>query len=237
MRIALKLLIISIFIASLVCTAVIRIGRNEAEKYDVKGVDVSSYQGKIDWNVLADEGISFAFIKATEGSRYVDRYFAENIKGARAAHLRAGAYHFLSYDSSGLEQAENFIATVPDYPEMLPPVVDVEFYGDYEKNPLDEEATDKILSELIDELTKHYGKSPIIYTTRRAYSLYISGKYEDCDIWISDIIKKPTLPDGRKWTFWQYSHTEKLPGYEGVEEHIDMNVYNGDYESFLKYGT
>ncbi len=237
MRIALKLGIIIAFIASLICAAVVRVGRNEAEKYDVKGVDVSSYQGEIDWGALAEQGISFAFIKATEGSRYVDRYFDKNIKGAREAHLRAGAYHFLSYDSSGLEQAENFISAVPDYPEMLPPVVDVEFYGDYEKNPPDKAETDRILSELLGELSEHYGKKPIIYTTRRAYLLYISGKYEDCDIWICDTVKKPTLPDGREWIFWQYSHTEKLRGYNGAEEHIDMNVYSGDYASFLRYGT
>ena len=77
------------------------------------GVDVSAFQGKIDWHILAGESISFAFIKATEGSGYVDDNFEDNWRKASQTDLKIGAYHFFSYDSSGLTQAENFIQTVP----------------------------------------------------------------------------------------------------------------------------
>ena len=97
----------------------------------VHGVDVSHYQGEIDWPVLAGQNIQFAFVKATEGSIYTDETFEANWAGAQAAGLRVGAYHFFSYDSDGLSQAENYIATVPVLPGALPPVIDVEFYGDY----------------------------------------------------------------------------------------------------------
>lgn len=53
-----------------------------ADAYEVRGVDVSHYQGEIDWTVLAGNGIDFVFLKATEGSTYVDETFAENLKGA-----------------------------------------------------------------------------------------------------------------------------------------------------------
>ena len=102
-----------------------------AAQYAVQGVDVSEYQGEIDWPALARQGISFAFVKATEGSGYTDPFFAQNLSGAQAAGLYAGAYHFFSYDSPGQTQAENFIAAVPQTPGALPPVVDVEYYGSY----------------------------------------------------------------------------------------------------------
>lgn len=101
--------------------------------YPVRGVDVSAYQGQIDWETLADQGLSFAFIKATEGSSFEDPRFRENWTGARSAGLRVGAYHFFSFDSPGASQAQNFIGAVQGFEGMLPPVVDVELYGAHKK--------------------------------------------------------------------------------------------------------
>lgn len=83
------------------------------KKYPVRGVDVSSYQGEIDWETLENQDIDFAFIKATEGSGYEDEYFQQNFQNASETGIRIGAYHFFSFDSSGITQAENFIKTVP----------------------------------------------------------------------------------------------------------------------------
>jgi hypothetical protein len=73
--------------------------------------------------MLASQDLQFAFIKATEGSSHVDKYFESNFREALQTGLRVGAYHFFSYDSSGATQADNFIATVPKITSMLPPVV------------------------------------------------------------------------------------------------------------------
>ena len=83
------------------------------DQWEVFGVDVSSYQGTVDWHVLASQGVDFAFIKATEGSLLQDKQFASNWKGSLEAGVRPGAYHFLSYDSPGETQADNFISMVP----------------------------------------------------------------------------------------------------------------------------
>lgn len=203
--------------------------------YPIRGVDVSSYQGKIDWDVLASEDIDFAFIKATEGSTYTDRCFEDNWKGAIDTDLRVGAYHFFSYDSSGAAQAAHFIATVPKVEGMLPPVVDVEFYGDYFDKPANAEIVLPELTDLLVALEEHYGMSPIIYVTEQAYNLYIAGRFSDNDIWFRDIWSKPTLSDGRSPAFWQYTNREKLDGYEGKERFIDMNVFCGSEEDFLSY--
>lgn len=104
-------------------------------QYPVRGVDVSRYQGHIDWNILASNDICFAFIKATEGSTHVDPCFQYNYEESRKTSLRIGVYHFFSYDSEGQTQADNYIAVVEKTDDMLPPVIDLEFYGDKEQNP------------------------------------------------------------------------------------------------------
>lgn len=72
------------------------------------GVDVSTYQGDVDWPALRAQGVDFAFIKATEGSSLQDRQFSANWENAQAAGVRVGAYHFFSYDSPGETQADQF---------------------------------------------------------------------------------------------------------------------------------
>ena len=104
--------------------------------YTVRGIDVSSYQGKIHWPTLSSQRISFAFIKATEGSSHKDPNFDHNWKEAQKTHLRIGAYHFMSFETPGKTQAKNFISTVGKTGGDLPPVVDVELYGGFiAKNP------------------------------------------------------------------------------------------------------
>ena len=129
------------------------------EPYPVKGVDVSEHQKDIDWKGLASEDISFAFIKATEGSSYVDKRFEENWKHANRTDLKVGAYHFMSYDTPGKSQAENFIKQVHWRFGMLPPVVDVEFYGDYISSHPKKSQMYDVLDVILDEFEAKYGRT------------------------------------------------------------------------------
>ena len=228
------LLAIALFLLS-ACNREERIEKKTREEFTVRGVDVSSYQGKINWKELAKNDISFAFIKATEGSSYIDRCFDKNIKDIQKTDLAVGAYHFMSFDSDGKSQAENFISKVD--PDMidLPPVVDVEFYGKYHDTPPDFEVVEEILGELLDELTEEYGRKPIIYTNLHTYLLYIVGVFDEYDIWMCDLTDEPELYGEMDLTFWQYSHTGILSGYSGGEKHIDMNVFCGSEKEFEKY--
>lgn len=203
-------------------------------RYPVRGVDVSAYQGLIDWEVLASQDISFAFMKATEGSSFTDKYFEKNYEQAQKTDLRIGAYHFFSYDSPGATQAEHFINTVEKCETMLPPVIDLEFYGNYTNHPPDQAVVRKELNNMISILKEHYHMDPIIYATQKSYSLYLEGAYDNCDIWIRNVFTTPLL-SGRKWTFWQYTDKARLDGYLGDEKYIDMNVFNGTKEEFAAY--
>lgn len=203
-----------------------------SKKYEVKGVDVSAYQGDIDWNTLSKQGIEFAFIKATEGSSFIDEKFNINYQNASKTNLKIGAYHFFSYDSEGSTQADNFIRTVPKEDNMLPPVIDVEFYGDKYKDIPNVEETQKQLNILLQKLEDYYEKKPIIYATYKAYNLYIAHSFKDNYIWIRDVYFRPKLKDNREWTFWQYTDRARLDGYNGKEKRIDVNVFNGNIEKF-----
>ncbi len=204
----------------------------QPEDYAVKGVDVSYYQGDIDWNVLAeDEHAMFAFIKATEGSSHVDEKFAENWENARKAGVYVGAYHFVSFESPGETQADNFIATVPKQANSLPPVLDLELYNEEViLNPPDKEHVHEILDAMIEKLESHYGVKPIIYTSSNLYVKYLLGSYGDCELWMSNTKCEP-LAD---WDFWQYSFEGYLPGMWADNIPIDLNVYNGTEEEFYK---
>lgn len=229
------ILAFGIIFSVLVWNGVIIFNEIAANKYPVTGVDVSSYQGEIDWETLSSQNISFVFIKATEGSSFVDERFAYNYAEARKTDLAVGAYHFFSYDSSGTTQAENFINTVTTHTDMLPPVIDLEFYGDKEKNPPAREDVNIQLRAMLDALEAHYKRKPIIYATEKSYALYLADDYKEYDIWIRNILTKPKLSDNREWKFWQYTNRKRLKGYAGKEKYIDVNVFNGSIEDFKKY--
>lgn len=217
----------------LACCAAFFANSYLAGRYSVRGADLSHYQGVVDFAALEAQGLSFVFIKATEGSAHTDERFEENLEKVRKTSLRYGFYHFFSFDSPGKTQAENFIARVPQLDGMLPPVIDVEYYGDYFRNPPDAARVRPELEAMIDALTAHYGVKPILYSTLRAYERYLKGAFEDCDLWIRSVYFPPV---GVKWTFWQYTDRARLNGYSGEESRIDLNVFSGNEEAFSRYG-
>jgi len=228
--------IIGGLLAFLFYNGILLFNNPSAEKYPIRGIDVSSYQGEIDWEQIAKQNISFAFIKATEGSNFVDSYFHQNWNNAIKTGIKVGAYHFFSFDSGGAAQAENFISEVGNPSDMLPPVIDIELYGDYKNNPPNRENVEVELNIFIEKIIETYGVNPIIYVTKESYNLYIANGFNNCDIWIRDVFDYPTLSDGRSWTFWQFTNRARLQGYEGKEKYIDLNVFNGTKTDFENYG-
>lgn len=201
-----------------------------AERYDVRGVDVSHYQGAIDWGRLAAQDLDFAMIKATEGSGHVDTRFRENWLAAQGTDLYLGAYHFFSFDSEGHRQAELFIETVGSLDGKFAPVVDVEFYGDKSSNPPQKAHVVENLKSMIETLERHYQAKPIIYTTYTVYREYIKGEFDGYPMWVRSIDVPPALLFGRGWTFWQYRDDAVLEGYGGGSKYIDMDVFRGSRE-------
>ena len=232
------LILVGVLVASLFWFGVVKFNNPSRKTYPVRGVDVSVYQGDIDWQTLAAQNIDFAFIKATEGSSFVDPNFLLNFENAIKTDLRVGAYHFFSFDSGGDTQAKNFIDAVYPTDNMLPPVVDFEYYGKYVKDPpADKEAVRHELSVVLDMLEAHYGIKPIIYATTESYEYLLADHFDGYDLWIRSVYSKPPKEYDGKWTFWQYTNRERLDGYDGEETYIDMNVFYGTKEEFKKYGS
>ncbi len=199
------------------------------EKNSTIGVDVSSYQADIDMEKLKEQNIAFIYIKATEGSSSQDDRFAENWKNAEEASLLSGAYHFFSYDSEGKTQAENFIKTVgKDIKGRLIPVVDVEYYGDKEKNPPVKEDVRRELKTYLSVIENEYGVKPMIYTRADIYQYYLKGEFDEYKKWISSLYTPLSLNYKDNWYIWQYYNRGVLEGYSGGEKYIDLNVLNKD---------
>ena len=210
--------------AGLLWTRVIKLNHPKG----LKGADVSSYQGQTDWAELSKH-MDFVFVKATEGSSSTDEMFIHNFTGAKEAGLVTGAYHFFSFDSAGSTQAENFINAIDSTGQadgMLPPVIDVELYGEYTDNPKPADEAVPEIKAMISALEERYGAKPIIYTTFKTRSRYKEA-FEGCMLWERNVFFRPLHND---WIFWQYSDREKFEGYDGDEEFIDMNVFAGSRE-------
>lgn len=219
--------------AALFWLGVFQLNHPSAEAFPVRGVDVSHYQGTVDWDRLETQGVLFAYIKATEGSSFEDSAFQTNWENVAHTELRAGAYHFFSFESPGLDQAENFIHTVSPIEHMLPPVIDIEPYRTFRSIGELPQAVAEI-RDWLERVESEYGMRPVIYTTEAFYRDRISDAFPGYDIWIRSVYKPPS--ESVRWKFWQYSNRVHLEGYEGEERFIDMNAFNGTLEAFEAYG-
>ena len=202
------------------------------KKYDIHGIDVSYYQGKIDWKKVRsmkedDVKITFAFIKATEGMFSVDPYFQRNWREAPKSGIVCGAYHFFRPQKSGEWQAKFFLQTVKIEAGDLPPVVDIE--------QLDGVAASKMRVELkafINHIEKKTKVKPIIYTGLSFYNDYLKGHFDGYPLWIAHYYKSTLkVSEGTNWFFWQHSDKARITGINHV---VDFNAFKGDSLSFYK---
>jgi lysozyme len=203
-------------------------------RYEVIGVDVSRHQGPIDWRALAGSGVSFAYIKATEGETFRDANFAANWAEAAVAGVPRGAYHFLTQCRTGADQARNFIATVPRDPQSLPHVLDAEHMGPCRNGPPVADAVQEIETFLA-LVEAHYGRRPIIYTTFEFHDAYLKGRLAGERFWLRSILIPPQF-GSRSWVLWQYHNRGRRPGIVGE---VDLNAFNGsrlDFTAFAQPG-
>lgn len=197
----------------------------------VIGIDVSAYQGEIDWKKIEDQGIAFAYIKATEGEDYLDEEFENNWENITSTNIRRGAYLFFNFDDDAKKTAEYFIEVVPKDKSSLPPVIDIELTGNEEKKPDKNKVVDNV-QILVDKLRAHYGQDPIIYTNMNTFNEYFTDKFEDIPFWIASVNGEDPELKNHKWIFWQYTWRNVLNGVEST--FVDGDLYNGDYEQFRK---
>ncbi len=204
----------------------INFGRSSPRKHAVHGVDVSRWQGDIDWPKLRTQGANFTYIKATDGGDHLDPMFRKNWREAKAAGIKRGAYHFFYWCRVASQQADWFIRNVPKDPDALPPVIDVEWNGDSScrRRPSPAQVREK-MQVFMDMLERHYGKRPIIYTAPDFYKDNLKGAFTNYPFWLRAVAEHPSkVYPGREWMFWQYSGSGLS---QGVNNKIDLNVFHG----------
>lgn len=177
-----------------------------------EGIDVSHYQGKIDWTRVAREGnIAYAYVKATEGGDLVDDRHAINIAGARHAGIKVGSYHFYRPRAGVEAQLRNFFSAVQKHEQDLVPIIDIE-----DDRGVSEEKFISDLSQFIQRVTQHFGKKPLLYTGQNFYNKHFQGLFRDCQWMIAKYQEEiPILLDGRNYLMWQYTAKGRVPGING----------------------
>lgn len=191
--------------------------------YKVHGIDISHYQGDIDWKMLKQtrQGqfpVEFIFMKATEGGDFADDKFVANFDSARAHGFIRGAYHFYNPKTDAHKQADFFINSVKLEPGDLPPVLDIE------KKSRDIKKLQNDLKIWLRKVESHYGVKPIIYASYKFKTKYLNDSvFDSYPYWIAHYYVDSVKYQG-EWKFWQHTDVGTLPG---IDEKVDLNIFNG----------
>ena len=209
------------------------------------GIDISQFQQKIDWEKVKDSGkVEFVYARATEGLGFIDGSYRSFHDGAKLVGIPFGAYHFFSFRDTGISQAYDFLTTINGYQGQLLPMVDIE--------QISLHGLDISLKHISDFLitVQRVLKIPfcMIYTGLAFWNAPRpdgAGGYDGFSghpLWIAEYNSdpQPTLPRGwKKWTMWQYTDLLVVPGIttnNGLPEHVDGDVLNGDISLILRPG-
>ena len=194
------------------------------------GIDVSQYQGTIDWdNVEAVEEqfeLKFVVVRATAGSNKVDLKFKKNWKNLTKSMYIQGAYHYYRPDENSTDQANNFIKNVKLRKGHLPPILDIE------KMPKGQsmEKLKEGLQNWLSIVEKHYRVKPIIYTGEKYYEDFLQEDFPSYQFWIANYNPwKEKIEDD--YLMWQFTEKAQL---HGIDELVDVNVFNGNVDDLKK---
>lgn len=190
----------------------------DPDRYAVRGIDISAHNGEIDFPIVRDGGYEFVLIKATEGATFKDRRFIENLRRAREAGMKVGAYHFFRFDTPGYMQGLNFLNSVKSRQLDLPLVIDVEEWT----NP-NSQATTLVLErlgEMIDHLESH-GYRVMLYTNKNGFARFIRDRLEGYPLWLCSLAIEP---EHERWVMWQATHNGRIDGLNGP---VDINAFRG----------
>jgi lysozyme len=194
------------------------------------GIDVSRWQGDINWFAVGASQVRFAFVKATEGSSSVDRKFAENWRAAREVGLFRGAYHFARPGGDPETQAAHFAATVGEQDVRdLPPVLDLEETDGHGPRHVLQWA-----EAFLRKAESLFRRQLILYTG--GFWRFQLGNpdvpfFRQRKLWLAAYSQKPVVPASwQDWTFWQFSdgthnHPVPIPGLSGP---VDQNHFRGN---------
>ena len=199
----------------------------------VKGIDVSYYQGSIDWSAVKADGVKYAFIRASDGDNYNDPDFATYWSGSRAAGIVHGAYQFFRPEQDPIAQADLLLSKIGGalQADDLPPVLDVEVADGIGASQLAAG-----VKQWVDHVTQAIGRPPIIYTGYYFWRDSVGGAdMTSSPLWHAQYSTAscPTIADPwTNWAVWQYTSTGSVGGIGG---NVDVDRWNGDDASLQAF--
>jgi lysozyme len=212
-------------------------GVRRAYSMPVQGIDISKYQGDVDWNRVRRAGIKFAYMKVSEGGDHVDERFYRNWEASARAGVARGVYHFMYWCRTASEQAVWFSQAVPHDRTQLPPVLDLEWNHASVTCPNKVPRAEALaeIHKMLEIMEYHTGKKPVIYTDITFHREVLEGEFPGYEFWLRSVAAEPHKRySGRSWSFWQYTATGRVPGVKG---NVDRNVFNGsesEWKSWLR---
>ncbi len=213
------LLLACFIIVSFSTKAVLAFGPSSNETYD--GIDVSEWQGSIDFEKVKQSGIDIVYIKSSQGSNYIDPYFREHYTNAKSNGLNIGFYHFLTAfnESDARKEAEFFASVINGLSSDCRLAMDFEEFGDLSKDEIN--SISRVFLETVKELT---GKEVVIYSDAyNARVTFNSSLANDYPIWVADY--NVTEPENGNWSSWigfQYSNDGIIPG---INARVDRDYF------------
>jgi lysozyme len=199
----------------------------------VKGIDVSYYQGTIDWNAVKNDGVKYAFIRVSDGLNTIDTKFSANWSGSRNAGIYHGAYQFFRPSQDAIAQADLLLSKIGSTiaADDLPPVIDVEA-----SDGLSASAVAAGVHAWVEHVTAVLGRRPIIYTGKYFWQDSVGDADETASpLWHAQYTSAacPNIADAwPNWAIWQYSSTGSVDGIAG---NVDMDRWNGDLASLQAF--
>ncbi|WP_051273427.1 glycoside hydrolase family 25 protein [Desulfotruncus alcoholivorax] len=194
---------------------------------NLKGIDVSHWQGDIKWNLVKNDGFSFAYIKSTEGVDYIDPKFSTNIKEAKKAGLFVGAYHFCTPSSlkDAKDEAMHFTNVIRKHGGFdqldLPPVIDIE-----KNQGLNKKQISEIVETWVYTVKEETQKQPIIYSYTYFIRDFLDKKLNIIPLWLAHYDQKQ-LPFSLPWQSWVFLQFTDKGKVNGINGNVDLNQFNG----------
>lgn len=195
--------------------------RSTDEPATTRGIDASHHQGPIDWARVADAGISFAYLKATEGTGFTDPRFAEHRRQATREGIAVSGYHYFQLCSDGAAQAAHFLDVLGPSrrsSDWLPPALDLELVGSCADPPPAQELLAEV-REFLDVVDRRTGIATMVYLYPDFEERFgFADDLADHPQWVRRLGDRPPRRD---WSVWQYDDAGTVPGIEGG---VDLNL-------------
>lgn len=216
-----SLLLLSV-LCSCMCSTVLAFGPS-GTLYD--GIDVSGWQGEVDYRKVSEDGIEIVYIKATEGISYTNSYYLDAYNDAKENGLKVGFYHYLTARNTaeGIAEAEYFAGVIENLEPDCKLAMDFESFGDLNRDEINE-----ISFAFLRRVQEITGKEMVIYSnTNDATNIFNSNLANDYPLWVAQYgVAEPT-PNGNweVWIGWQYTSQGSVSGISG---NVDRNYFTED---------